>query len=269
MAQRHVASLVWRDREREAAQLRLHRIEIAGLDVDRDQPDIARPFDPGPQPVEAAHRFVFGAVEFLRMRDVEAGGGERLRGEHAGFASPLAGRVGLCLRPSFRLGPRLGPRLGSRLGPFGTITRLASAGRVRRSARRATRSRRGRGRKQSLARAELRIGCDLAGIDSGEFGDTTGQRVKFHGFEERNEPLVIRLMNGEIADRHVERDAIVERYKLFRQPRGVGVVDQGLAALLLFDLDGTVKERLQISVFADELRGGFHADPRHAGHVVG
>ena len=96
--QRHVAGLVRRQRQRKAAQLRLHRIEAGGLGVDRDKTLVAGALDPGLEPVEAAHGFVFGAVEFLAVRDVEPRGGERLRREFpirsAGSPLPLAGEVG-------------------------------------------------------------------------------------------------------------------------------------------------------------------------------
>ena len=49
--------------------------------------------------------------------------------------------------------------------------------------------------------------------------------------------LVIGLVHGKVTHRHVELDAIVERDELLRQPRLLGIVDQGLAALVLLDLD--------------------------------
>ena len=47
-------------------------------------------------------------------------------------------------------------------------------------------------------------------------------------FRKRDQPLVIGLVDGEVADRHVELDLIVERDELFRQPRFFRVVDQRL-----------------------------------------
>ena len=83
------------------------------------------------------------------------------------------------------------------------------------------------------------------------------------------EPLVVGLVHGEIADRHVELHVIVERDELLRQARVLRVVDQRLPALLLLDLAGAREQRLQVAVFADELRRGLDADARHARHVVG
>ncbi len=80
---------------------------------------------------------------------------------------------------------------------------------------------------------------------------------------------MVGLVHGEIADRHVEFHVIVEGDEFFRQPRQFGVVDQRLAPLLLLDLGRALKQRFEVAVFADELRRGFHADARHARHVVG
>src|SRR5260370_32866691 len=90
MLKRHVAGLVRRYCERKAAKLRLHRIEVVGLDIEREKTEVARPFDPSPQPLRAAHGFIFRAVELLPVAGVEPRGGQRLRSERAFFTSPLA-----------------------------------------------------------------------------------------------------------------------------------------------------------------------------------
>src|SRR6516162_1543106 len=90
MAKRHVAGLVRRYCEREAAQLRLHRIETVSLDIESDDADIARAFDEGAQTLEAAYSLVFGAVEFLLMRGIEPRRGQGMRRECA---------IRLALRP--------------------------------------------------------------------------------------------------------------------------------------------------------------------------
>ena len=80
---------------------------------------------------------------------------------------------------------------------------------------------------------------------------------------------MVGLVHGEIADRHVELDLIVERDELLRQPRLLGVVDQRLPALVLLDLAGAREQRFEVAIFADQLRRGFHADAGHARYVVG
>ena len=93
---RHVTGLVGRQRQRKAAQPGLHRIETRGLGVDRDIAEIARALDPGVEPRKLAHGFVFRAVEFLAMRDVEPRRGQRLRRERSrhGRGSPCPARWG-------------------------------------------------------------------------------------------------------------------------------------------------------------------------------
>ena len=81
--------------------------------------------------------------------------------------------------------------------------------------------------------------------------------------------LRVRVVHGEIGERHVERHLGVERHQCLRQPRLVGVLDQGLAPLLLLDLAGACEQRFEVAVFADELRRGLDADAGHARHVVG
>ena len=115
----------------------------------------------------------------------------------------------------------------------------------------------------------LASGLDRRRIELRDFGDPPRQRGKFHRLEERDEPLVVRLVHREVGDRHVERDALIERDQPAREPRLLGVLDQRLAPLLLLDLAGARQQRLEVAVFDDELRRGLDADARHARHVVG
>ena len=48
--------------------------------------------------------------------------------------------------------------------------------------------------------------------------------------------LVVGLVHGELVDRHVERHVLVERDQPLRNARDLGIVDQRLPALVLFDL---------------------------------
>ncbi len=116
---------------------------------------------------------------------------------------------------------------------------------------------------------ELGVGRDIAWIDRGKFGDAPGQRRKLHGAQKRDQPLIVGLVHGEIADRHVELHFVVERDELLRQPRLLGVLDQRLAALVLLDLRGALEQRFEIAVFADQLGRGLDADAGHARHVIG
>ena len=80
---------------------------------------------------------------------------------------------------------------------------------------------------------------------------------------------MVGLVHGEIADRHVELHAIVERDQFFRQPRFLRVLDQRLPALVLLDLASARQQRFEVAIFADQLRRGLDADAGHARHVVG
>ncbi len=81
VCKRHVKGFVGRQRERETAQGRLHRVEAGGLGVDRDHAQLMRSRDPFLQAGKRAHAFVFAAIDFLRARGFRARGGERDGGE--------------------------------------------------------------------------------------------------------------------------------------------------------------------------------------------
>ena len=153
--QRHVAGLVRSQRQREAAQRRLHRIEAGGLGVDGNKTLVAGALDPGLEPVEAAYRFIFGAVEFLAMRGIEPRGSKRLRRQ-------------LAVRGARSPSPACGGGWGG--------------GRLARSSRRAPSGRalrvvlpRKRERSRTAAHRELRIRLDLGDVDAGKLGDAARQ----------------------------------------------------------------------------------------------
>ena len=114
-----------------------------------------------------------------------------------------------------------------------------------------------------------RVRLDRAGFDAGKFRHPPHQRIEFHRLEECDQPLVVGLVHGQIADRHIELDVIVERNEFFRQPRLLGVLDQRLPALLLLDLGRAGEQRFEVAIFADQLRRSLDANAGHAGHVVG
>ena len=59
--------------------------------------------------------------------------------------------------------------------------------------------------------------------------------------------LVVRLVHGEVFDRHLERDVLVERDQPLGDARDLGIVDQRLAALVLLDLAGAREQRFEIA----------------------
>src|SRR4029453_9196149 len=89
--ERDVTGLVRSERQRNAAQGRLHRVEAGGLGVDRDPAEVAGAGDPGVEPVEAAHGLVARAIDLGVARGVEPSGGERRRRELLGWRSSTSG----------------------------------------------------------------------------------------------------------------------------------------------------------------------------------
>ena len=263
MTERHVAGLVRRYGKREAAQLRLHRIAARGADIDGDNAEVARALDPGVEPIETAHRLIFAAIELGVACGLHARARERLRRERAlrgrfGFRFAQVGRL---RRPGERK-LRRGVFSSSPACRFSRCGRPAGFGQALRVA-----LPRARERRKSAGKPRVRL--DLAGLDFGELGDAAHQRVELHRLEEGDQPLVVGLVHGEIADRHVELHPVVEGNELLRQTRLLRVVDQRLAALVLLDLGSAGEQRFQVAIFADELRRSLDADPGYARHVVG
>ena len=257
MTERHVAGLVRRHGKREAAQLRLHRIAARGADIDGDNAEVARALDPGVEPIETAHRLIFAAIELGVARGLHARAGERLRREHA-----LRGRFGFRFAQIGRLRRPGEGELRRRAFSSASARGLSRRGRALRVVLPGSRERR-----KSAGKPRVRL--DLARLDVGELGDAAHQRIELHRLEEGDQPLVVGLVHGEIADRHVELHLVVESDELLRQPRLLGVVDQRLPALVLLDLGSTGEQRFEVAIFADELRRGLDADPGYARHVVG
>ena len=88
------------------------------------------------------------------------------------------------------------------------------------------------------ARHEFPVRLDRGGVDAREFRHATGERGKFHRLEEGDQPLVVGIVHCKLGERHLEFDVCIERDELLRQPRLFGVLDEGLAPLLLLDLAG-------------------------------
>ena len=114
-----------------------------------------------------------------------------------------------------------------------------------------------------------RIGLHIGRIDLRIVGDAAGEGGELHRLEEGDQLARIGLVHREIVERHVEIDLVVEQHQLPRNPRLLGVLDQGLAPLRLLDLAGAEQQLLEVAIFDDQLRRGLDADAGHARHVVG
>ena len=64
------------------------------------------------------------------------------------------------------------------------------------------------------------------------------------------------------------RHGLVQPHQIARNPREVGKFDQVFAALGLLDFACPCQQRVEITVFVDEQRGGLDPDPRHPGDVI-
>src|ERR1700682_2494253 len=104
MAKRNVAGVVRSERECDAAERRLHRIDRGGLGFEREVAGVVDALDPAMELIEAANRLIGVAIDRYFSRRLRARGGERLRREG------LAPRV---LRVPSRLAGKSLPRTGS------------------------------------------------------------------------------------------------------------------------------------------------------------
>ncbi len=264
VAERNIAGIVGRERERNAAHLGLHRIDRVRLGLDRDMALIMHPRDQGVERVEAADGLVLVAIDRKLARGLGTRRGERNRSafEACGLVllarcapSPcpvhslprLRGRVGwgMCPRDRLRVGPpslTLPHKGGGNGGSGGSSSATAFIPVIR----------------LHIGRIDLRV-----------VGDAAGQGGKFHRFQERDQLARIGLVDGKLVERHVECNLVVEQHQLARNAGLLRILDQRLAALRLLDLAGAQQQRLEVAIFDDQLRGGLDADPGHTRHVVG
>ncbi len=75
-------------------------------------------------------------------------------------------------------------------------------------------------------------------------------------------------MHRQIFKRHIQRHMGFEPDKIARDAGFVGILDQSLAALGLFDFACARQKRVEIAIFLNQLRGRLDPDTRHAGHIV-
>ncbi len=79
-------------------------------------------------------------------------------------------------------------------------------------------------------------------IDLRIVGDAAGEGGELHRLQERDQLARVRLVHGEVVERHVELDLVVEQHQLPRDPCLLGVLDQRLAPLRLLDLAGAEQQ---------------------------
>ena len=82
VGERNVAGFVRRQRQRDAAEPRLHRVDAVGFDSDRHGAEVGRARDPGLQPVGRAHDLVARTVERNLAQALDTFFGKRHRREN-------------------------------------------------------------------------------------------------------------------------------------------------------------------------------------------
>ena len=124
------------------------------------------------------------------------------------------------------------------------------------------------GRRQGFLR---RIGAGwnrVRILDAVMRGGAARQRIEFHRLQKADQRSRVGLAHGEFTRLFFDFYLRVEGDEPQRDACVLCVLDQGFAALGLFDLAGPFQQRFQIAIDAKQFGGGFHADAAHAGHIV-
>jgi hypothetical protein len=109
VAERNIAGIVGRERERNAAHLGLQRIDRVRLGLDRDMALIMHPRDEGVERVEAADGLILVAIDRKLARGLGTRSGERDRGALEACGSVLLATLARCA-PSALVGDGLEER---------------------------------------------------------------------------------------------------------------------------------------------------------------
>ena len=122
-----------------------------------------------------------------------------------------------------------------------------------------------------------------AAIDGGDFGSRhggngafllhllahpAGDRAELHQLEEVDQRFRIGILHGEVFERQRDGHIILQDDELFRHAHLIGKLDQRLAPFRLLDLAGTLQQRLDAAILADQLGGCLDAYPGGSRHVV-
>ena len=95
-----------------------------------------------------------------------------------------------------------------------------------------------------------------------------GQRAELHLLQKRCQHHRVRIIDDQRFQRRRQGCVAVQLHQRSRQPDLVGKVDQGLAALVLFDFAGAGQQGVEVAVLVDKRRGGLDADAGRAGYVI-
>ena len=99
--------------------------------------------------------------------------------------------------------------------------------------------------------------------------DAARDRAKLHLLEEFDQRHRVRVADSEVFERGFDGHVVIKLDQLFRDADLIGKIDQGLAALGLFDLFGVREQFLDRAVLSKQCSGGLHANAGGPGDVIG
>ena len=119
--------------------------------------------------------------------------------------------------------------------------------------------------KSSLGRMALAGGRRL---DAEGFRDALCQRVEFHGAQEFEQRMRVRIFDGRKIERMLDRHSPVEFDEAARKPGLIGEFHEPFAAHFLLDERRMSEQRFEIAMFADQFGRRLDADAGDAWHIV-
>jgi len=121
------------------------------------------------------------------------------------------------------------------------------------------------------------VGVQFFGLGAVGFGQLTPrmgngfhlQRAKPVMLQKRQQFFQINIRQAKTIHIRQVRHIQTEGDQITADAGLIGKFDQVLTAFRLFDLFGPGQQAVQITIFFDQQRGGFHTNARHTGHVIG
>ncbi len=95
-----------------------------------------------------------------------------------------------------------------------------------------------------------------------------GQGAELHLGKEPKQCIRVRVAHFEIIQGEIQRCVFVQQHQPPGQADLFCVLNQGLAALGLFDLFSAGEQSFKIAIFVDQQGGSFDPDPRGAGNII-
>ena len=100
-------------------------------------------------------------------------------------------------------------------------------------------------------------------------GHPLGDGAEFHRFQKGDQFFWVGRTHREFIRLFLQRHIDFQGHQLEGNAGILGILDQGFAALILFDLAGTRQKRFDIAIDIDQFRRRLDPDAAHAGNIVG